>query len=62
MQLDLNDGETELLRQVLDSAFRELKYEIADTDTRRYKEDLKNRLHVLESVLDRVGGPLPDAD
>lgn len=60
MDLRLDDAETELVREVLDHAYRELSYEIADTDSSAFKAQLKDRRVVLRSILDRVGGPLPD--
>ena len=61
MDLSLDDGQHELLREVLDSAFRDLRYEVAQTDNSRLKEELRAREATLKSILDKVGGPLPDA-
>jgi hypothetical protein len=60
MDLALDDAETELVREVLDHTYRELSYEIADTDSSAFKAQLKDRRSALRSILDRVGGPLPD--
>ncbi len=60
MQLDLNDEDTELLREILNSAYRDLKYEIADTDQFDYKTELKQRERRIAALLGQVGGPLPD--
>jgi hypothetical protein len=62
MQLELDDSQAELLRELLDSAFRDLSYEIADTDNRTYKDNLKARRVTLAALLEQVGGPLPDQD
>ena len=60
MELSLDDAQHELLREVLDSAFRDLRYEVAQTDNTQYKDQLRARQATLKSILDQVGGPLPD--
>lgn len=60
MTLDLNPQQTEVLREILDNALRDLRYEIADTDNHRYKQDLKAREDIIRSLLDPLGGPLPN--
>jgi hypothetical protein len=60
MNLQLDAAQVELMREVLDSAFRDLRYEVADTDNSRYKLDLRERGRRLRELLDLVGGPLPD--
>ena len=60
MNIELDDDQSELLREVLDSAFRDLRYEISDTDNTTYKEGLRAREAVLSSILTKFGGPLPD--
>jgi hypothetical protein len=49
-----------LLREILDSAFRDLRYELADTNNSTYKQQLREREQALSELLDLVGGPLPD--
>jgi hypothetical protein len=61
MDLTLSDDEASLLRELLDHTYRDIKYEIADTDTRAYKEQLRKREQQLLAMLTRFGGPLPDA-
>lgn len=61
MMIDLTESQLELLRQILDSELRESRYERADTDRSTYREMLKEREGELRSILDLVGGPLPDA-
>ena len=58
MQLDLSDGDAELLREVMDSVVRDLSPEIADTDNPAYRRELKERRDRLRGVLDVLGGPL----
>ncbi len=60
MNIELDDQQSEILREVLDSAFRDLRYEVADTDNTVYKEGLRSREAVLSSILSKLGGPLPD--
>ena len=60
MNIELDENQSELLREVLDSAFRDLRYEIADTDNTTYKRGLRSREAVLLAILAELGGPLPD--
>lgn len=60
MQLELSESDLELLREVLDSEYRDLKYEISNTDNSTFKAGLTERERRLVAMLDRVGGPLPD--
>jgi hypothetical protein len=59
-QLALSEHERELLQQVLDHELRDIRFEIADTDQSRFKDQLRQRQVELRALLDRVGGPLPD--
>ena len=60
MDLRLDEPQVELLREVLDQALRDLRYEIADTDHLGYKRDLRERETRLRGLVDMVGGPLPN--
>jgi hypothetical protein len=60
VNLNLEPTQVELLREILDSAFRDLRYEQADTDNSQYKQRLRERQRALGELLDLVGGPLPD--
>lgn len=60
VDLTLSDEDAELLRDVLDSVCRDLSYEIADTDSYEFRQDLKARRERLRGVLDELGGPLED--
>ena len=60
MQLDLDAEDSELLRELLDHAYRELRYEISNTDNSVFKHQLRERETRLKSLLDQAGGPLPD--
>jgi hypothetical protein len=58
MHLDLSDDQGALLRKILDEAYRDLRYEIADTDNSKFRAQLKEREKQLAELLDMVGGPL----
>jgi inorganic pyrophosphatase len=60
MHLDLDDDQVVMLRTLLDEAYRDLRYEIADTDNSVFKSQLRARETELAALLDKVGGPLPD--
>lgn len=60
MDLHLEPEQLDLLRELVDSAYRDLRYEIADTNNSEYKARLRVREERLAALLDLVGGPLPD--
>jgi hypothetical protein len=60
MNLQLDSAQVGLLREILDSTFRDLRYELADTNNSTYKQQLREREQALSELLDLVGGPLPD--
>ena len=60
MQFELDDDQRMLLRDILDQAYRDLRYEIADTDNSTFKAQLRERKTKLADLLEMVGGPLPD--
>jgi hypothetical protein len=62
MDLHLDPAQVDLLRELLDSAYRDLRYEIADTNNSTFKARLRERETALRDVLDLIGGPLPDAE
>ncbi len=62
MRLELDETAEALLRELLDSAYRELKGEIAHTDNSTFKRQLRDRERTLTELLDKLGGPLPDRD
>ncbi len=61
MHLDLTDEAAILLREILNSAVRDLSHEIADTDNSTFRAELRDRRDAVRSILDQLGGPLPDA-
>ena len=60
MDLHIDDAHVGVLRDVLDAALRDLRFEIADTDNWEYKQELRERESELSDLLEPLGGPLPD--
>ena len=60
MESQLTDQQAELLQNILDHAFRELRSEVVATDNPAFKHELREREGVLREMLDLVGGPLPN--
>lgn len=61
MLIELNESDLQLLGQVLRNERRSLLNEIAHTDSREYRADLRQRHDQLESIareLDRASGDL----
>jgi hypothetical protein len=58
MELHLDDASLKVLREVLNSAFRDLRSEIRDTDNASYKHALRDRERIITAMLDAVGGPI----
>jgi hypothetical protein len=54
MTLELSAEERDLLAELLDGAVRDLKMEIADTDSSTYKLRLRARENVLLALLRKV--------
>ncbi len=59
MELRLDTDQTALLREVLESTWRDLRYEIADTDNPAFKRQLKQREQLLRSILERLSSAVP---
>ncbi|MDP8905866.1 MAG: hypothetical protein M3N29_11305 [Chloroflexota bacterium] len=56
--LSLTTDERDVLRDVLDRDFRDLKQEIGSTEDWEYKEALKARRSLLEAILRKLGAEL----
>jgi hypothetical protein len=54
-QLDLSKGEAAALKEVLESALSDLRYEINDTDSHDYREKLRVKQHAIEKALEQLG-------
>jgi len=50
IHLHLDDQEKEILDETLKSCLSDLSYEIADTDKKDFREQLKTRRAVLEKI------------
>lgn len=53
-QLGLNDQESEILSETVESFLSDLRVEIADTDELGFRESLKRREEVLRGILNRL--------
>jgi hypothetical protein len=54
VDVTLNEEESAALQGALQTYLSDLRSEIADTDDRRYKEDLRHERSVLEDVVARL--------
>ena len=55
LQLDVNDDEKTILKEVLESYLSDLRMEIADTDRMEFRDMLKERKAVLIKVIEALG-------
>lgn len=62
VDLNLTEEQRSLLQEILDREYRDARYEIADTDRSSFKDALRERNVQLRTILDLVGGPLPDRE
>lgn len=53
--LELDDRQVEVLREVLSRYLSDLSMEIADTDSKDFRDDLKERKQTVEQVLGDLG-------
>jgi hypothetical protein len=51
VQLDLKPDEQKVLKETLESYLSDLRMEIADTDNKDYREQLKHRKDILNKVV-----------
>jgi hypothetical protein len=56
LNLELSDSEQALLRDVLENAVSEMGTEISGTDSKDFRDDLKDRREVLLKVIAALGG------
>lgn len=59
LDLELDEGQADLLRDVLDQACRDLRSEIVGTDRSEYKRHLRERETALRTIRDLAREPLP---
>jgi hypothetical protein len=62
VQLELDEAQASVLREVVDAAVRDLSHEIADTDTPSFRAGLKERRDRLREILAGLGGPIPNTE
>ncbi len=55
MELTLTNMELQVLRELLDSDHSRIILEIAKTDTRRMREELKIRAELLTGIMEKLG-------
>lgn len=55
--LDLTDTEAETLKHALQNLLKDLSYEIADTDSQDFRDDLKARRDVLAKIEQALSAP-----
>lgn len=55
MDLNLTNLELQVLRELLDADFSKLLLEIARTDHRKMREDLKVKEELLKSIMEKLG-------
>ncbi len=53
-ELILNNDETEMLKEVLESYLSDLRMEIADTDLKSFRDGLKEKEVFLKDVISRI--------
>lgn len=56
LTLHLSNAEQAVLRDVLENALSELSVEISGTDTKEYRDDLKDRREMLQTLLAALDG------
>jgi hypothetical protein len=54
MELRLHEEEARYLRDLLDRAYGDLKYEISDTDDSKFKSQLHHEKALLEGLLTKL--------
>jgi hypothetical protein len=62
MLIELSEEQGAELQRLLESSLGDLSSEIADTDNAEYRQGLRERRTILESVLFQLDNPSPAAD
>jgi hypothetical protein len=60
MRLELDDGEVEVLRRVVERRMDELLHQMASSDTLSFKESLKAEESVLDGLFQKLGCVRPE--
>ncbi len=58
MELTLNEAELQVLRDLLDVDYSRIIREIAKTDTRKMRDELKDREELIKSIMAKLGMPV----
>jgi len=61
MEIELDDEERRVLREILENDLSDLRMEMADTDRKDFRDMLARRKAVLGKVIEALGGPPPAA-
>ena len=61
MEIELDDEERRVLREILENDLSDLRMEMADTDRKDFRDMLARRRAVLGKVIEALGGPPPAA-
>jgi hypothetical protein len=59
VRLELSDDVANELEALLERLSHEMEREIAGTDSREFRQDLKKREGIVKDVLDKLKRPLP---
>ena len=54
--LDLTQEDADLLREILSGDLSELRYEISNTDSHDFREQLRKKQGLLERMIEQLGG------
>lgn len=55
-ELNLTDDEVVLLAEVIDQVLADLRYEVADTDNSRFRDELRERRARIEAIAAKLAG------
>lgn len=55
--VSLTDDEVALLAELLDQTLADMRYEIADTDNSRFRDEMRERYARIEAIAAKLGRP-----
>lgn len=59
MELHLDAVQAVVLRDLLDNARGDIRFEIADTDNARFKASLRDRERIIVTILEQLAAEVP---
>jgi len=62
IEIELSDTEMRILAEILETAYSDLRMEIANTDSKDFRDMLKERKAVIAKALDAMGRPVITAE